>query len=71
MEQISLREGESFIRLGQALKKSGVMGSGADAKAVITDGLVTVNGKVELRRGRKLIPGDTVTYEGETFQIAP
>lgn len=70
MQQVYLREGESFIRLGQALKKSGIMGSGADAKNVILDGAVTVNGEVELRRGRKLIPGDTVTYEGETFQIA-
>ena len=70
MQQVYLREGESFIRLGQALKKSGIMGSGADAKNVILDGAVTVNGEVELRRGRKLIPGDTVSYEGETFQIA-
>lgn len=52
------------------MKKSGIMGSGADAKMVITDGAVSVNGEVEFRRGRKLIAGDTVTYEGETFQIA-
>ena len=52
------------------MKKSGIMGSGADAKMVISDGAVSVNGEVELRRGRKLIPGDVVTYEGETFQIA-
>lgn len=71
MEYVALREGETFIRLGQALKKSGVIGSGADAKAVITDELVFVNGEVETRRGRKLIAGDVVTYEGETFQIAP
>ena len=71
MEQVALREGETFIRLGQALKKSGVIGSGADAKAVITDEKVFVNGEVETRRGRKLIAGDVVTYEGETFQIAP
>ena len=70
MQQFFLREGESFIRLGQAMKKSGIMGSGADAKMVITDGAVSVNGEVEFRRGRKLIAGDTVTYEGETFQIA-
>lgn len=70
MQQVFLREGETFIRLGQALKKSGIMGSGADAKLVITEGAVTVNGEVELRRGRKLVTGDVVTYEGETFQIA-
>ena len=71
MEYVSLREGESFIRLGQALKKSGVMGSGADAKAVILEEKVFVNGEVETRRGRKLMAGDVVTYEGESFQIAP
>ena len=46
MEYVSLREGESFIRLGQALKKSGAMGSGADAKAVILEEKVFVNGEV-------------------------
>ena len=70
MQQVFLREKEEFIRLGQALKKSGIMGSGADAKMVINDGAVSVNGEVELRRGRKLYAGVTVTYEGETFQIA-
>lgn len=67
--EISIRENEDFIRLGQALKKSGIAGSGTDAKMMITDGLVLVNGTTELRRGRKLYPNDTVSVGNEVFQI--
>jgi ribosome-associated protein len=51
--------GES-IRLGQFLKLANAIDSGADAKAVITTGEVTVNGQPENRRGRQLVRGDTV-----------
>jgi ribosome-associated protein len=57
------------IRLGQFLQVAGLIDSGADAKAVIADGLVTVNGEVELRRGRQLQPGDTVTMSGNAAQV--
>ena len=60
---------EDFIKLGQALKASGLCEKGSDAKTVILDGLVLVNDEVELRRGRKLYAGDTVTFEGETIHI--
>lgn len=66
---IKIREGEDFIRLGQALKKAGIAGSGSDAKTFIVNGEVSVNGKTEERRGRKLYPGDIVSFETETFQI--
>ncbi|KUI40297.1 RNA-binding S4 domain-containing protein [Mycobacterium sp. GA-2829] len=56
---------DDIIRLGQFLKLASLIDSGADAKAVIADGLVSVNGEVEVRRGRQLRPGDTVTY-GDT-----
>lgn len=69
MITINIREEEEFIKLGQALKKAGVVGSGVDAKMVILDGLVTVNGNVELQRGKKLHDGDVVTYNGETIQV--
>lgn len=69
MIEISIRDGEEFIKLGQALKKGGLVDSGVDAKMVILDGLVTVNGQVELQRGKKLHSGDTVTYNGETMKI--
>lgn len=66
---ITIRDGEEFIRLGQALKKAGIAGSGSDAKTLILNGEVLVNGEIEERRGRKLYPGDTVSFEKETFQI--
>lgn len=69
MITVNIREEEEFIKLGQALKKAGVVGSGVDAKMVILDGLVTVNGNTELQRGKKLHDGDVVTYNGETIQI--
>lgn len=67
MLKIKLRD--EYIKLGQALKASGLVGSGVDAKFVIQDGLVKVNGETEYQRGKKLYDGDTVTYEGETIQI--
>ena len=59
---INIREGEEFIRLGQALKKAGVVQSGVEAKQMIEDGEVRVNSETEVRRGRKLRPGDIVEY---------
>lgn len=67
MEKIHLRD--DFIKLGQALKLAGVVESGVDAKYAVQDGLVKVNGSVEYQRGKKLYPGDTVSYDGKTFQI--
>lgn len=69
MEEISLREGDEFIKLGQLLKKANMISSGVDAKMVILDGLVSVNGEVELRRGKKIYPGDVVTFEGESVKV--
>lgn len=51
---------EESIRLGQLLKLAAVIGAGAEAKALLADGIVTVNGEVETRRGRQVRPGDVV-----------
>ena len=67
MEVIILR-GE-FIKLGQALKASGFVDSGVEAKEVIQDGLVLVNGELETRRGRKLYEGDVVSFEDKKIKI--
>ena len=67
MHQIKLRE--EYIKLGQALKAAGLVGSGVDAKNEIIDGLVKVNGNVELQRGKKLHDGDIIEYNGEQIQI--
>ena len=65
--QIHLRE--EFIKLGQAMKKAGMVGSGLDAKVIIQDGLVKVNGEVDTRRGKKLYPGDTFEYDGNVVKV--
>ena len=69
MREIEIREGEEFIKLGQLLKKADMVSSGADAKMVIEEGQVLVNGEAELRRGRKLYDGDQVTFSGETVKV--
>ena len=69
MMTVNIREEDEFIKLGQALKKASLVGSGVDAKMVIQDGQVQVNGQTELQRGKKLHDGDVVTYDGETIQI--
>jgi ribosome-associated protein len=69
MIEVNIREGEEYIKLGQALKKAGLVDSGVDAKMVIVDGLVKVDGSVDTQRGKKLHGGETVTYNGETIKI--
>lgn len=53
------------LRLGQFLKWIGVVGTGGEAKALIQEGRVLVNGEVEIRRGRQLRPGDRIEVEGQ------
>lgn len=67
MHQITLRD--EYIKLGQALKAAGLVGSGVDAKNEIIDGMVKVNGVVEVQRGKKLHDGDIVEYQGEQIKI--
>lgn len=67
MEIIHLRE--DFIKLGQALKFAGFAETGVDAKYLIQDGLVKVNGQVETQRGKKLVAGDIVEFDGQQIKI--
>lgn len=67
MEIIKLRD--EFIKLGQALKAAGLVESGVEAKEVIVQGLVVVNGEIETRRGRKLYDGDEVEFDGDKISI--
>ena len=67
MEIIYLRD--EFIKLGQALKAAGFVDSGVEAKEVIQDGIVLVNGEIDTRRGRKLYEGDVVSFENKTIKI--
>ena len=67
MEKIVLRD--EYIKLGQALKAAGLVDSGVEAKIVIADGEVLVNGLVETQRGKKLHDGDQVEFHGEKILI--
>ena len=67
MQVIKLRD--EYIKLGQALKAAGLVESGVEAKIVITDGEVTLNGQVETQRGKKLHGGDIVEFDGEQIKI--
>ena len=67
MEEVKIKD--EFIKLGQALKLAGLVESGVEAKIVIQDGQVLVNGQVETQRGKKLVDGEEVTFEGQSFKI--
>ena len=67
MLEIKIRD--EFIKLGQALKLAGVVEDGVEAKYVITDGLVKVNGEVDERRGRKVYEGDVISYNGKEIKV--
>lgn len=64
---IKLRE--EYIKLGQAIKAAGLVGSGVEAKVVIQNGEVLVNGQVENQRGKKLHGGDIVSFNGAEIRI--
>lgn len=67
MEILKLRD--EYIKLGQALKAAGLVQSGVEAKFAVQDGLVKVNGQVEIQRGKKLCEGDIVEFEGNQIRI--
>ncbi|MDY6996885.1 MAG: RNA-binding S4 domain-containing protein [Actinomycetota bacterium] len=67
MSEVPIRD--ESIRLGQFLKLANLIDSGADAKAVIADGQVSVNGEVETRRGRQLRAGDVVEFGGQSARV--
>lgn len=60
MEKVEIRLRDEYIKLGQALKAAGIAESGVDAKYMIQDGEVLVNGEAEFQRGKKLHEGDEV-----------
>ena len=61
--EVTIRD--DFIKLGQVLKLASVVQDGVEAKYVIQEGKVKVNGEVDTRRGRKCRPGDVIAYNGK------
>lgn len=60
---------DEYITLGQALKLASLVSSGIEAKIVIQDGQVKVNGEVDTRRGKKLRPGDIFEFNGQSIIV--
>ncbi|MBQ0026375.1 MAG: RNA-binding S4 domain-containing protein [Lachnospiraceae bacterium] len=60
---------DEYIKLGQLLKAAGLVSSGLEAKDVITAGKVLVNGTAEFQRGKKIRPGDEVTFDGQSVKV--
>ncbi len=67
MEKVSIQT--PFIKLEALLKFSALTGSGGEAKKVILDGLVGVNGETCLQRGKKIYPGDIVSFCGTELLV--
>ncbi|MCR4687175.1 MAG: RNA-binding S4 domain-containing protein [Lachnospiraceae bacterium] len=67
MDSITIKD--EFIKLGQAMKLASMVYSGVDAKMVITEGQVKVNGEVCLQRGKKLYSGDVIEYNNQKVSI--
>ncbi len=67
METFKLKD--EYIKLGQALKAAGLVSSGVEAKMAVQDGQVTLNGEVELQRGKKLYENDIFEFQGQQVKI--
>ena len=62
--------GTEFIKLQDAMKFANIVYSGGEAKTLIQEGDVKVNGEVCTMRGKKLYPGDKFEFNGDTYQIS-
>ena len=67
METIKIRD--DFIKLGQALKLSGLVESGVEAKINIQEGYVKVNGQTQYERGKKIHVGDVIEFDGQQVKV--
>ena len=67
MEKITIET--EYIKLDSLLKFAAVVGTGGEAKYVISEGMVSVNGEVCTMRGKKLRPGDVVTFDGREYGL--
>ncbi|MCR4740552.1 MAG: RNA-binding S4 domain-containing protein [Lachnospiraceae bacterium] len=67
METVKIKD--EYIKLGQLLKLAGIAGSGLEAKILINEGKVKVNNETVTQRGKKIIPGDTVSFKDVTVRV--
>jgi ribosome-associated protein len=69
MVDFPLLPGDEFVELYKVLKVQGLVNGGGDAKHVITEGQVTVNGDVDTRKRKKCVVGDVISFNGQTIKI--
>ena len=67
MQTVKIKD--EYIKLGKVLKLARLVSSGVEAKEVILDGQVKVNGEVCLMRGKKIVAGDQVSFDGKTLKV--
>ncbi len=67
MEEVKIKN--EYIKLDQFLKFKGIVGTGGEAKILISEGKIKVNGEIEYSRGRKLKPLDIINYKNSKFKI--
>lgn len=67
MQVIKIKD--EYIKLGQLIKLAGFVDSGVEAKYAIQNSLVHVNGQIDTRRGKKIIPGDIVSFKNEEIRV--
>ena len=67
MTEIKIKD--EYIKLGQLIKLAGLVDSGLEAKIEIVNGNVKVNGSIEIQRGKKVFPGDIVSFNNETIKV--
>lgn len=67
MIEITIKD--DYIKIGQLIKLAGLVESGLEAKLEIVNGNVMLNGKTEIQRGKKVVPGDIVEYKGESIKV--
>ncbi|MBB1437691.1 RNA-binding S4 domain-containing protein [Shewanella sp. SG41-4] len=70
-QAFALLQGDEFVELYKVLKVLGLVNGGGEAKHVITEGQVTVNGEVDTRKRKKCVVGDIVSFNGTTIEIVP
>lgn len=66
---MNIKMNEEFIKLDSFLKMAGISQTGGEAKMIIQDGFIRVNGEIETRRGKKLYPNDEVEVDGNTYIV--
>ncbi|NKF50378.1 RNA-binding S4 domain-containing protein [Shewanella sp. WXL01] len=71
MQEFSLLSGDDYVELYKVLKVQGLVNAGGDAKRVIAEGMVTVNGEVDTRKRKKCVVGDVIEFNGVAVKIIP